>query len=193
MPCMSFSAPFVIMIWSGGLLLFINLLASVWYLITRKPAADALAIAAAEVGVVFATIVLVTGPIWARPVWGIWWTWDQRLTSTLVLWLIYVSYLLLRRFSSGGQAGGQTAVLAAVLAIFAFVDVPFVYLSIWFFRGHHPAPVFGGGGSLDPRMRTAFFINLIAFTLYALLLLWIRYRHERKRQQFEESLAALAD
>ncbi len=172
--------------WSGAFLLFINLCASVWYLITRNAAADALAVAAAEVGVVFATIVLVTGPIWARPVWGIWWTWDARLTSTLVLWLIYVSYLILRRFA----AGGQTPILAAVLAIFAFVDVPIVYLSIWFFRTQHPSPVFGGNGSLDPQMKTAFFMNLFSFTVYALLLLNLRYGLERKRQIFEESQAA---
>lgn len=172
--------------WSGAFLLVINLIASVWYLITRKPAADALAVASAEIGVVFATIVLVTGPIWARPVWGIWWTWDVRLTSTLVLWLIYVSYLILRRFASGGQ----TPVLSAVLAIFAFVDVPIVYLSIWYFRTQHPSPVFGGNGSLDPQMKTAFFINLFSFTVYALLLLYVRYQHERERQKFEEDQAA---
>src|SRR6266536_3727988 len=86
------------------------------------PKLDVLAVTSAEVGVVFCTIVLVTGPIWARPVWGIWWTWDMRLTSTLVLWLIYVSYLFLRRFS----AGGQTPTLAATLAVFGALCVPFV-------------------------------------------------------------------
>jgi len=88
------------------------------------------------VGVVFCTIVLVTGPIWARPVWGIWWApGDIRLTSTLVLWLIYVSYLVLRRFSDSAQ----TQKLAAVLAVFGALDVPLVYFSIWFFRTQHPA------------------------------------------------------
>jgi len=90
--------------------------------------ADLVALVSAEVGVVFCTVVLITGPIWARPVWGIWWTWDMRLTSTLVLWLIYVSYLFLRRFSSGGQ----TPVLAAALAVLGALCVPFVYFSIWF-------------------------------------------------------------
>src|SRR5574340_1848585 len=97
--------------WTAFVLFFINLVASIVYLVRRKPAADMVALVTAEVGVVFCTIVLVTGPLWARPVWGIWWTWDMRLTSTLVLWLIYVSYLVLRRFSSSGQ----TPVLAAVL------------------------------------------------------------------------------
>ena len=85
--------------WTAFLLFFINFGASVYYLIKRCPTADIVALVSAEVGVVFCTVVLVTGPIWARPVWGIWWTWDMRLTSTLVLWLIYVSYLFLRRFS----------------------------------------------------------------------------------------------
>ncbi len=88
-----------------------------------------------------AAVLLITGPLWARPVWGIWWTWDARLTTTLILWLIYVSYLVLRRFA----AGGQTQVLAAAFAIFGFVDVPIVYFSIRWFRTQHPSPVIGGG------------------------------------------------
>ena len=172
--------------WSGGMMLFINFAASVWYLITRKAVADALAVAAAEVGLVFATIVLVTGPIWARPVWGIWWTWDARITSTLVLWLIYLSYLILRRFATGGQV----RVLAAVLAIFAFADVPFVYFAIIYFRTQHPSPVFGGGGSVAPSIAHPFLWNLVAFSVYSFLLLHLRFTHERKRQYFEESLAA---
>src|SRR5947208_10749104 len=86
--------------WTAFLLFTINFVASVVYLIRRNLAADAMAVVSAEVGVVFCTVVLITGPLWARPVWGIWWTWDVRLTSTLVLWLIYVSYLMLRRFSA---------------------------------------------------------------------------------------------
>src|ERR1700693_3422497 len=116
--------------WTAFCLFFVNLVASIVYLARRNPRADAIALVSAEVGVVFCTVVLVTGPIWARPVWGIWWTWDLRLTLTLVLWLIYVSYLVLRRFSDSSQ----TPKLAAVLAIFGALDVPLVYFSIWFFR-----------------------------------------------------------
>src|SRR5580693_10301323 len=134
--------------WVAGLCFTINFLASIYYLWKRSAASDAVAAASAEVGVVFGAVLLITGPLWARPVWGIWWTWDARLTTTLILWLIYVSYLVLRRFASGGQ----TQVLAAVLAIFGALDVPLVYFSIWFFRTQHPQPVIGGGGSLDPRM-----------------------------------------
>lgn len=171
--------------WTAGVLFFINFIASIVYLARRNLKADALALASAEVGVVFCTIVLVTGPIWARPVWGIWWTWDLRLTLTLVLWLIYVSYLLLRRFSSSGQ----TPVIAAVLAIFGMLDVPLVYFSIWFFRTQHPQPVIGGGGSIDSRMLHAFFINLIAFTCFGLLVCWSRYRLEVLHQEVEEMQA----
>ncbi len=146
---------------------------------------DMLALTTAEVGVVFCTVVLVTGPLWARPVWGIWWTWDVRLTSTLVLWLIYVSYLVLRRFSSSGQ----TPVLAAALAVFGALDVPLVYFSIWFFRTQHPQPVVGGGGSIDPRMLRVLLINWLAFLCFAVLVCWSRYRLERTKREVEETQA----
>jgi len=171
--------------WTAFLLFTVNLVASVVYLISRNAKADALAVVSAEVGVVFCTVVLVTGPIWARPVWGIWWTWDLRLTLTLVLWLIYVSYLVLRRFSSSGQ----TPVIAAVLAIFGMLDIPLVYFSIWFFRTQHPQPVMGNGGSIDPRMLHAFFVNLIAFTCFGALVCWSRYRLEIVHREVEETQA----
>jgi len=148
-------------------------------------ALDILAVTTAEVGVVFCTVVLVTGPIWARPVWGIWWTWDIRLTTTLVLWLIYVSYLVLRRFSDSSQ----TPKLAAVLAIFGALDVPLVYFSIWFFRTQHPQPVIGGGGSIDPRMLHVLLINWLAFSCFAFLVCWSRYRLENLRREVEEAEA----
>ncbi len=171
--------------WTAFLLFFTNLIASIIYLIWKNAKADALAFASAEVGVVFCTIVLVTGPIWARPVWGIWWTWDVRLTTTLVLWLIYVSYLVLRRFSDSAQ----TPVLAAVLAIFGALDVPLVYFSIWFFRTQHPQPVMGKGGSLDPRMLHALLINWLAFSCFAILVCWSRYRLEILRREVDQAHA----
>ncbi len=171
--------------WAAFCLFFVNLFASVVYLIRKNLKADALAVASAEVGVVFCTIVLITGPIWARPVWGIWWTWDVRLTTTLVLWLIYVSYLVLRRFSDSAQ----TPTLAAVLAIFGALDVPLVYFSIWFFRTQHPQPVMGRGGSLDPRMLHAFLINLLAFSCFAAMVCWARYRLEVLHREVEEAHA----
>src|ERR1700733_9262978 len=169
--------------WTAFILFFINFFASIVYLIWRANKADIVALVTAEVGVVFCTVVLVTGPIWARPVWGIWWTWDLRLTLTLVLWLIYVSYLALRRFSSSGQ----TPLLAAVLAVFGALDVPLVYFSIWFFRTQHPQPVIGGGGSIDPRMLHVLLINWLAFLCFAYLVCWSRYRLEKLRREVEEA------
>jgi heme exporter protein C len=147
---------------------------------------DVLAVTTAEVGVVFCTIVLVTGPIWARPVWGIWWApGDIRLTSTLVLWLIYVSYLVLRRFSNSAQ----TQMLAAALAVFGALDVPLVYFSIWFFRTQHPQPVIGGGGSMDPRMLHVLLISWMAFLCFAFLVCWSRFRLELLHREVEDAHA----
>ena len=171
--------------WTAFLLFLINFGASVVYLIRRNPKADAVAAVTAEVGVIFCTVVLVTGPIWARPVWGIWWTWDMRLTLTLVLWLIYVSYLMLRRFSTSSQ----TPLIAAVLSVFGALDVPLVYFSIWYFRTQHPSPVIGRGGSLDPRMWHVLLINWAAFLCFAFLVCWSRYRLERLQREVEETQA----
>jgi heme exporter protein C len=147
---------------------------------------DVLAVTSAEVGVVFCTIVLVTGPLWARPVWGIWWApGDIRLTSTLVLWLIYVSYLVLRRFSNSAQ----TQMLAAALAVFGALDVPLVYFSIWFFRTQHPQPVIGGGGSMDPRMLHVLLISWMAFLCFAFLVCWSRFRLELLHREVDQAHA----
>ncbi len=176
--------------WVAFLCFFVNFLASIWYLVKRSLKTDAVALACAEVGVVFCTIVLITGPLWARPVWGIWWTWDARLTSTLVLWLIYVSYLILRKYSSGGQ----TPVIAAALAIFGFVDVPLVYMSIRWFRTQHPQPVIGGGegSGIHPAMLNALLWNFAAFAVFAAILIYLRYRLEVMQQQVESAYATRA-
>lgn len=176
----------------------INFVASVLVLIWRRsnPAkaltADAWALAGAEVGVVFSTVVLVTGPIWARPVWGIWWTWDARLTTSLVLWLIYVSYLLVRRFA----AGAQMQTLAAVLSVFGALDMPINYLANRLWRTQHPAPVIGGDADsgMAPSIATAFVWNIVAWAAWGLLILGIRVYVERRQQSIDaaEATAALA-
>lgn len=176
--------------WVAFLCFVANFVASIIYLKNRAPKVDAVAVSTAEVGVVFCTIVLLTGPIWARPVWGIWWTWDARLTSTLVLWLIYVSYLVLRRYS----IGGPNPVLAASLAVFGFIDVIFVYMAIRWFRTQHPQPVIGGGegSGIHPAMLKALLINFVAFAAFAFLVIWLRYTLERVRQKVEEAHAMKA-
>ena len=155
--------------WTAFLAYFILFLASAAYLWKRSPGADALAHACGEVGFVFCTVVLVTGPLWAKPVWGIWWTWDARLTSTFVLWLLFVSYLMLRSYVLNP---GRAATLAAVVAIMGFVDVPIVYMSIRWWRTQHPQPVIGGGegSGLDGSMWVTLLVSWGAFLcLYAFL------------------------
>jgi len=173
---------------------YINFGASLFYLYWRRReplkalTADALALATAEVTVVYSSICLLTGMLWGRATWGIWWTWDPRLTSMLLLWLLYVSYLMLRRFSSVGQ----THTLAAVLSVFAAVDVPIVYMSIRWWRTQHPAPVFGGGpdSGVDPSMLPAFYWNLAGWTVWGICIVVFRFALERRRQ-FAEQEAAL--
>jgi len=173
---------------------YVNLVASLAYLYWRHRdplkalSADALAVASAEVTVLYASICLASGMLWAKPAWGIWWTWDARLTTELLLWLIYVSYLLLRRFSPTGQVG----VLSAVLAIFAGIDVPLVFMSIRWWRTQHPAPVFGGDGSIDPAMIPAVLWNLAGWAMFGIFLIGFRFALERRRQLAEQDAALQA-
>ena len=147
----------------------------------RALKADAFALASAELTVLYASVGLATGMLWGRAAWGIWWTWDARLTTYLLLWLLYVSYLLLRRLTSGDQK----AVLSAVLAIFAAIDIPICFMSIRWWRTQHPAPVFGGGADsgIDPHMLPAVFWNLAAWTMWGAFALGLRYAIERRRQR----------
>ena len=156
--------------WTAMVAYFLIFLGSVGYLWKRREAADDFAHAAAEVGLVFCTGVLVTGPLWAKPVWGIWWTWDARLTLTFILWLLFVAYLMLRNYVINP---GRAAVLAAVVGIFGFVDVPIDYMAIRWWRTQHPQPVIAGGGGsgLDPRMWVALLVTWGAFLcLFAYLM-----------------------
>jgi heme exporter protein C len=116
--------------------------ANVRYLLSHDRKYDALGVSAAEVGVVCCTVGLTTGPLWAKPVWGIWWTWDARLTSTFVLWMLYISYLILRGLLEDPE---KKATLSAVFGIFASLDMPLVYVSNRLWRTQHPQPVILGG------------------------------------------------
>jgi heme exporter protein C len=168
--------------WTFFVAFFIVFVGSVAFLRTRNPKWDWLSVASAEVGVAFVTIVLVTGPIWAKPVWGIWWTWDARLTSTFMLWVLFVSYLVLRTLVDDPERRG---VVSAVFGIFACLDVPMVYFSIWWFRTQHPQPVIGGGGSLDPRMWWAAMVCWAAMLGVMVLLIRVRYRLEAMRSEVD--------
>jgi heme exporter protein C len=164
-------------------LFFVNFLASIFYLWKRSPRADALAATTAEVGVVFCSVVLITGPIWARYAWGVWWSpWDMRLNTTLMLWLLYVSYLMMRRSSTAGS----TSVLAAALAVFSFLDVPIVYMANRWFRTHHPPPMLFTS-RVDPRMQHIMSINMLAFLCFSVLICWFRYEMERTAQKIDSA------
>jgi heme exporter protein C len=159
--------------------------ANLMYVFKRQPKWDWLGVSAAEVGLAFISVVLVTGPIWAHPVWGIWWTWDARLTLTFVLWLLYISYLLLRSML---EEPDKRALFSALFGIFAFLDVPLVYFSIRWWRTQHPQPVIlgGPGSGLDPRMRVSYLLVWAAFTGLLILLLNGRYKLEAMRASVEE-------
>ena len=144
------------------------------YLRNESPRADRYARAGALVGVVFTTVTLVMGMLWARKVWGAFWVWDARLTSTLVLLIIYAGYLLVRRLS---EAGRQTARIAAVVGIFGFIDVPVVYFSVDWWATHHPGPVITSD-ALPPQMLATFLFTMLCTLVLAAVMVVIRYRIE---------------
>ncbi len=157
------------MAWWSFVSFFVVFVASILYLAKRRAAYSRLAGAAAELGVLMSGLALASGMCWARPIWNVWWTWDPRLTTTLVMWFVYAAYLLLRGSDIGGQR--KDAVLA-VLGIVAFLDVPLVFVSARYWRSIHPA-VFGPqGGGMEPEMWWAMITNLVAmgFLWLALLL-----------------------
>src|SRR5580704_15927416 len=170
--------------WAGMTAFFVCFAAHLLYVWRREEKWDSLAVSSAEVGLAFITVVLITGPIWAKPAWGIYWTWDARLTSTLVLWLLYVAYLLLRTLV---EEPDRRALLSALFGIFAFLDVPLVFGSIRWWRDQHPQPVVMGepGSSLEPIMYVTLFCMWFAMLGLMALLLWHRYRLEAMRGDLE--------
>jgi heme exporter protein C len=170
--------------WSGFTAFFLCFLGNLLYVWKRDQKYDWLAVSGAEVGLAFTTVVLITGPIWAHPVWGIWWTWDARLTSTFVLWLLYVSYLLLRTLVDEPD---RRALLSSLFGIFAFLDVPLVFGAIRWWRTQHPQPVImgGQGSGLDPRMKAVFFFSALAMHVLMLFLVAERYALEQMQTETE--------
>jgi len=173
--------------WMAFLGFFLVAGASAVYLRNGSRGADRLAEAAAEVGVLFCSLVLVTGPIWARPIWGVWWTWDPRLTMTVILWAIYASYLMLRAFGGEDEAVHR---YAAVLGIIGVLDIPIIMVSVRLLRGMHPAVIArneGGSGLVDPWMRIALVVSAVALILVGSWLMQLRVRASR----LAEEMAAL--
>ena len=156
------------------------------FLFSRKPWADRLAVAGAELAVVMGLLVLVTGPIWARKAWGVWWQWDVRLTSTLVMWMIFNAYLLLRRYGGPGSER-----LAAAVALFGMANVPFVYWSVNVWRTLHPKT--SVIPTLQPGMRGPFWFCVLAFLAVLTLFLMVRTELERRRQELDQLYLAVED
>jgi len=168
--------------WLSYLAFFIVFLASIGWLWTRRPWFDALAVASAEIGVLFTGVFIVAGSIWAKPTWGVWWTWDPRLVTTAVMFCMYLGYLLLRSLSNDFE---RRATRAAVLGIIAVVDIPIVHLSVLWMNSVHQLPTvarIGAAPALDPQMGMTLGISVVAFTLVYFALLVERMEIERQRQ-----------
>ena len=176
--------------WVGFLAFFITFVGGVAYLRTQSRTWDIVALSSAEIGTVFMLGVLVSGSIWAKPAWGVWWVWDERLTISLVQFLIYVGYLMLR---ASVEDPSRKARFSAVYGIVAFISVPINFIAIRLWRTQHPL-VFGNeDGGLGPNMMFAFFFSLITFTIWYATLMWHRIRLERFRDDVEQVKQTLLD
>ena len=162
------------------------LVGGIIFLRNESLVADRFARAGAVVGVVFTTVTLVMGMLWAKPIWNTFWTWDARLTSTLVLWIIYAGYLLVRQLAEPGR---QAARFAAVVGIFGFIDVPVVHFSVTWWRTQHPGPIVVND-ALPPQMLISFFLTLASILVLAAVMIAIRYRIETLLDEKENVLEA---
>lgn len=154
-------------------------LASLLYLIKPSRLLDNIALSGAEVGLLFCFYVLVSGPLWAYKAWGVAWTWDPQLTATFVLFLLYSGYMMLRLFSGAGE---RVRKIAAVLAVFAFVDIPIIHYAVQKWGGLHPVVEREGGEGLDPKMKLAFSTAMFAFLSLSALMVWLRVRLRNTEQ-----------
>jgi heme exporter protein C len=167
----------------------VGLVASIGFLKNRKRSWDRVAYASTEIGVLFCTLVLITGPIWAKPIWKVWWQWDGRLTSTLVMWFTYVGYLAVRALA---EDRAQAARWSAVLAIVAWLNIPIVHMSVkWWYSLHPQSKIFRErlGGGLEEGMGEALIAGLIAFSTVYLGLFFLRLTLERLSDEREEAQA----
>ncbi|WP_233095780.1 cytochrome c biogenesis protein CcsA [Alicyclobacillus sp. SO9] len=164
--------------WIAFLAFFVTLVFSIAYLVSRKLRYDRISVSSAEIGVVFTTITLITGSLWAKPIWNTWWTWDPRLTTTLILWFLYIAYLLLRGTITGAV---RRARISAVFGIIAFADVPIIHLSVTLWRSIHPQVITAQGFNMPPSMVLTLLFGFITFLLIYIVLLMLRVRLETSR------------
>ena len=172
--------------WVGMVSIIVVGIASVVHLITRNNFWDAIAYSAAELGIIFATLILLTGAIWAKPAWGVWWTWDPKLTTTLILWFIYVGYLMVRSFSQGTRG----RMYASAVALLGAIDAPIIYLaSVWWRSAHPPlniGPLAEQEMSLDSKMIITLFVAIITFTIFYVYLMVERFSFRRVEDKLDE-------
>ena len=173
--------------WIGMVSIFVVGIASVIHLLTKKNLWDAIAYSAAELGVIFATLILITGAVWAKPVWGVWWSWDPKLTTTLILWFVYVGYLMVRSFSPGGSQGRR---YASVVALLGAIDAPIIYLASIWWRTAHPnlniGPLAESDSDLDSKMLITFFVSLITFTIFYVYVMLERIQMRKCEDDLDE-------
>jgi heme exporter protein C len=169
--------------WVGFLAFFVTFVGGVGFLRSQKRIWDIVALSSAEIGTVFMLGVLVSGSIWAKPAWGVWWVWDERLTISLVQFLVYVGYLMLR---SAVDDPTRRARFGAVYGIVAFISVPINFVAIRLWRTQHPLMFGTEEGGLSDNMMFAFFFSLAAFTVWYVTLMWHRVRLERLRDGVEQ-------
>lgn len=169
------------MAWDAFLAFFIVFIAGIMYLVRRSPGWDQIARSAAEIGLVFTSLVLLTGSLWGKPIWGTWWSWDARMTSTLILWFIYLGYFMLRSYVGDRD---RAARYSAVLGIIGFIDVPIVYLSVNWWRTLHPQAVISLSGAQMPgSMLATLMVSLLAFTILLAYLLCRKFRIEQAKDR----------
>jgi heme exporter protein C len=174
--------------WIGMVSIIVVAVASIVHLYTGKQKWDDLAYSTAELGIIFASLILITGAVWAKPVWGVWWTWDAKLTTTLVLWFIYVAYLMVRAYSPKGSQGAR---YGAVVALIGAVDAPIIYMATVWWRTAHPelntGPLAEEADALgSDRVYITLLVSVVAFTALYVLLLMERYSLRRSETALDE-------
>lgn len=171
--------------WVGMVAIFVVAIGSVLHLITRNDRWDAIAYSGAEIGLVFGTLMLVTGALWAKPAWGVWWQWDPKLTTALILWFIYIGYLMVRAYAPSGSQGRR---YASVVALIGAIDAPIIYMASVWWRTAHPDLNIGplAKSSLDTDMLMVWLYSTVAFTVFYVYLLIERISMRKAEDEIDE-------